>query len=208
MTRALAAPELGRHGAVLSSMFHTAQRDLSETLLQIGRRLRELRPKIPRGQWLAWLRTLPFARRSAGNYMALARWAQLRPADFLRFKDLGPSKLYALVRAPAKVLRGLRGDRLHAIPGTTERRSLREMSVPQFHALVAELAGIPRPRPSIERLVAGYRQRLRHLGRVTTMLSARATELEGVVLVELRKTLRGIAKQLSRVSARGAAALT
>ena len=195
--------QLERWTIQITDRVRTVHRDFTESLVDIGALLKRVREAMPHGAWLAWLRKMPFAQRSAVNYMALATWAMDRPHDFVRLKSLGPSKLYAVLRLDGRRLRGLRPDRIYRVPGHEHRRSLERMSVPEVHALVASWLGQDITRPTVPRMIAAYRQRLTRLLRATMQLLARKSELPKGVLQALRVSLHEIAttigvRQLAR----------
>ena len=180
----------------IADRVRTVHRDFTESLVEIGTLLQRVRRAMKHGDWLAWLREMPFAQRSAANYMLLAKWAFDRPREFQRLKSLGPSKLYAIARLDGRRLRGLRPGRIYEVPGTGRRRSLERMSVPELYALVAAWTGDVDPRPSMARVVASYRQRLTRLLRATTLLLGRKAEVPPGTLQQLRNTLREIAREM------------
>ena len=187
---------LDRWTIQITDRVRTVHRDFTESLVEIGTLLQRVRQALPHGAWLAWLREMPFAQRSAANYMALAQWAVDRPREFQRLKGLGPSKLYAIVRLDGRRLRGLRPERVYPVPGTDRRRSLERMSVPEVHSLVTQWLGADPQHRSITRAIAAYRQRLTRLLQATTHLLARKAELPKGALQQLRKAFHDVAREL------------
>jgi len=180
----------------IADRVRTAERDFTESLVEIGDLLRKVRAALPHGRWLRWLERMPFAQRSAANYVALSAWADARPGDFRRLKRLGPSKLYAIMRLDARRLRRLRPDRFYPVPGGDHERTLERMSVPEVHALVAVWLGQGQSQTSLARVVASYRQRLSGLLRATALLLARRGELDRGVWTQLRAALAHVGAQL------------
>ncbi len=195
------ATDIDRWTIQIADRVRTAQRDFTETLVEIGDLLRKVRAELPHGRWLPWLERMPFAQRSAANYLALSAWANERPGHFRRLKRRGPSKLYAIMRLDGRQLRGMRPDRFYRVPGTDRERTLERMSVPEVHALVAVVLGRGESSRAIARVVASYRQRLTRLLGATVVLLARRGELARGVLTQLRAALADVVVQLG-VSAR------
>jgi len=69
--------------------------------VELGGVLREVRGRLPHGQWLDWLdATVPSTHRAAQNYIELAKWAETSPALFERVAPLGASKVFLISRVP------------------------------------------------------------------------------------------------------------
>lgn len=197
-TATITASSIERWTIQIADRARTAQRDFTETLVEIGDLLTKVRRALPHGRWLAWLEQMPFAQRSAANYIALSTWAAERPRAFCRLKSLGPSKLYAILRLPLAKLRRMRRDRFYRVPGSDRERTLERMSVPELHALVAAQLGEQDGPRAITRVVAAYRQRLTGLLRATVALVARRFELDRGMLTQLRDALAQVATALRR----------
>lgn len=72
-------------------------RQFVEGIIEIGRRMIEIRDTLARGEFQRWIaEAMPFTTRTVNNYMLLAQWADQRPRDLERLGHLGPSKLYLL----------------------------------------------------------------------------------------------------------------
>ena len=192
--------QVERWSIQIADRLRTAHRDFTETLVEIGNLLRRVRAALRHGEWLKWLESMPFAQRSAANYMNLFHWAQERPADFRRLKVLGPSKLYAILRLPGRQLRQLRLNRFYLVPGTDHERRLERMSVPEVHALIAEWLGESTPTPSIARVLSAYRQRLTRLLKATVILMVRSKELPTETIRGLKATVAEVARALGMKS--------
>ncbi len=150
-------------------LYETAARDMAETVVEIGRRLDALGQLVPQGSMYRWVdQHAPFSRRAAVNYLRLARFAQERPADFQRWKHLGPSKLYAITTLGWEGLRVMRRRKTHPV-GPGERRTLERMSVAQLYARVASLRGDP-AQPESTRVLDSARRRARGLATVADTL--------------------------------------
>jgi hypothetical protein len=187
------AREIDQLTTEILTLHETAERDYAETTVELGRRLRQAQELLEYGAWLAWLRDqVPFTPRSANNYMRLSEWAEEHPADFARFKHLGLSKLYAIMRLDWRGLRLLRTKKLHELGSGGRPLSIERMSVPQFYELAAELGGAPERDAKIEYVLRGFRQRVSRLESAADGLVARRREVGQVDVervVQLRDSL-------------------
>lgn len=183
----------------IAMLYRTANRDYAETVVEIGRRVRDVRASLMHGDWLAWIEeSAPFARGAALNYIALFEWADGHARDFQRWKSLGPSKLYAITTLEAGGLRIVRQRKRHAIPGSDRRDTLERMSVPELYRVVAALRGdLPQAR-AIGRVLGGYRQRVRGLLRATAEVSTRRDEIDRDDARQLHADLVEAANTLAR----------
>ncbi len=162
----------------------TLERDRTESVVEIGEKMLAVRAALRRGAWGAWLADeVPYTKQSALNYMQLATWAAEQPGLFVRFKSLGPSKLYALLRLPPDALAALPD------PGSDVEPQLERMAAQQVHALVRELRDeVPKSQP-VEKLLRSGSQRMRGVLEVVDELVARKDELEPDALAALRGQL-------------------
>ncbi len=102
-------------------------KDTVDATVQLGRILREGRPKIGRN-YLRWTRErLHIERSTAANYVRLAELAIHSPAVLERFKDLGVAKLYKLA--------GLSPEARQLVLRTP---NLGRLTDSEFHLLTAE----------------------------------------------------------------------
>ncbi len=183
----------------ITVLFDTANRDYAETLVEIGRRLTELQESLEYGDWLEWIEdTAPFGRSAAYNYIALAAWVDTHPADFHNWKNLGPSKLYAIATLDAAGLRALRRPKRHLIPGTRRRETLDRMSIPEVFRLVASLRNELPEQRAISRVMSGYRKRVRGLVSATAEVRSRRREIDEEQIRALHDELTRAAAQLAR----------
>jgi hypothetical protein len=195
-------PRIVRLTTEILALQETAERDYAETTVEVGRKLREVVALLVHGDWIDWLEEeVPFTRRSASNYMRLSEWAEDHAADFARFKQLGPTKLYAIMTLDWRGMRVLRSKKAHVLEDGAPPLALERMSVPQLYRLVEKLGGGGSTDAEIEYVLRGYRQRVTRLQSATERLIARrrelgSTELERVA--ELHSTLVEAAGSLER----------
>lgn len=161
----------------------TLERDRAESVVEIGAKMTAVRSALRRGAWGAWLEDLPYTKQSAQNYMQLATWAATEPGLFVRFKSLGPSKLYALLRLPPKTLGALPD------PGSAGEPQLERMAAHQVHALVRELRGEVAQAQPVAKLLQSGTQRMRGVLEVVDELVGRRDELESDAMAGLQRQL-------------------
>ncbi len=163
-------PEAAALGQEVLQLYETAARDMAETVVESGKRLQQLRALVAPASWTAWVEDeAPFSVRAAANYLRLAAFAAEAPRDFLRWKHLGPTKLYALMGLSWASRRVLRQRKLHAVPGAG-KRTLERMSAAQLHLVVAALEPTPVP-AAATRTLTSARRRARGLARVAATLA-------------------------------------
>ena len=93
-------------------------RQFVEGIIEIGRRMIEIRDTLARGEFQRWIaEAVPFTVRTVSNYIQLAQWANDRPRDLERLGHLGPSKLYLLAPLQPGERRRLTSRRPVPIPG-------------------------------------------------------------------------------------------
>ncbi len=148
-------PDVEKLTIEILTLSDTLERDRAESVVEIGAKIAAVRTALAHGRWGAWIDEMPYTDQSARNYMGLAEWARDAPDAFLRFKSLGPTKLYALRRLPPDALATL------PPPGSGEEPHLERMSVAQVHALVHELVGDEPKTVPIARVVASGTRRPR-----------------------------------------------
>ncbi len=167
----------------------TLERDRAESVVEIGERFVVARELLGRGEWGRWVADeVPHTKRTALNYIALATWAAEQPGLFGRFKSLGPSKLYALLKLPPKVAGALPD------PGSDTEPQLERLAAQQVHALVRELLGEEPVIPPVERLILSGKQRMRGVLEVVDSLADREVEAEAVA--GLREMLEDALRRL------------
>jgi hypothetical protein len=191
-------PRVRKLTTEILALHTTAERDYAETVVEIGTRLRAVRLLLRHGEWLAWLEMdVPFTAQSATNYIDLADWAEEHASDFMRFKQLGPTKLYAIMTLGWRGLRVLRTRQTHPVPGSDRALTLQQMSAPQLYRLVATLRDGTGAEATIDYVVRGYRQRLTRLHGATERLVSRRAEVDTETAAELHQALLAAARQLA-----------
>ncbi len=185
-------PDIHKLTIEILTLSDTLERDRAESVVEIGEKMLTVRAALPRGPWGAWLADkVPYTKQSASNYMKLATWATNQPGHYLRFKSLGPTKLYALLRLPPKTLATLPD------PGSDAEPHLERMAAQQVHALVRELRHeLPTPRP-VAKLLRSGSQRMRGVLEVVDELVARKDELEPEALTGLQSQLEDALRRVA-----------
>ncbi len=162
----------------------TLERDRAESVVEIGEKMAVIHAALAHGGWGRWVADeVPYTERSALNYIRLAEWAAREPSFYLRFKSLGPTKLYALLRLPPETLAELPD------PGSDAEPQLARMAAQQVHALVRELLYEVPEVPPVERLLRSGKQRMRGVLGVVDELVARRDELEPEAIAGLQGQL-------------------
>jgi hypothetical protein len=152
-------PELRRIAARIATLRGTLYRDSAESICEIGMELEGVASKLRDRDYRVWLDDVAdMSREGAMNHRRLFRLSRESPSLFLRFKTLGPSKLYQIARLPP-------GKRLPALRAKVDGKTAAEMSDAEFQIAIAPF------RPPASRRVT---PRMRAHGlrmRVRTMLS-------------------------------------
>ncbi len=167
-----------------------------ESIVAIGDAILEIREELPHGQWERWRKeAVPFAAQTIANYMALARWAEARPAEVEKLAHLGPSKLYLLLPLESAVRRKLTSKRAHVLPGGA-KKTIDVMTVAELGQVIAAgpraLAASEPARP-IREVVRRIRHRIAGLDAMTEALTQRHAEVEPEVAQELHTSLLELA---------------
>jgi hypothetical protein len=181
----------------------SAARKVADAVLQIGRRMERIRERLAHGEWERWVEdATPWSLRTVVNYLGLARWATEHPADFDRFRQLGPSKLYQLAAAPSPVIAKLKARKRHRVPDRDEPRTLELMTTADLSRVIGDLVGRAPPPDvepvSIKTIVGGYRRGLDKLQDGTTTLVNRSDEVDRDDAAAMHGELVKMAKQLAR----------
>ena len=177
-------PDIRRLTIEILTLADTLERDRAESVVEIGEKMLAVRSTLGRGEWGRWVADdVPYTKQSALNYMRLATWATEQSSAFVRLKSLGPTKLYALLRLPPKVLKKL------PTPGSEEEPQLERMAAQQVHALVRELLQEAPEVAPVEKLLRSGAQRMRGVLEVVDELVARRDELEADAVAGLRSQL-------------------
>ena len=198
-SRRLAIPEAGWRTDArvvrLTEQINRVQRQTAErvvdAVIEIGRRMAEVRERLDHGQWRAWAtEAVPFTTRTIANYTALAGWSDASPDEVERLAHLGPTKLYLLAGLPARARRRLTSSRPHTLPDG-RRKTIAIMTVAELAELVAGERGLaiaPR-RPPIDRVLGRMRHRIAGLEAIADELVRRRAEVDGDEALELRNEL-------------------
>lgn len=114
--------EIGRGIEAITEEILSYKRTAGESILEIGRRLKEAKALLSHGEWLPWLsEKVEFSERSAQNFMRLAD-AYQNPQTLA---DLGASKALVLLALPASERENFAQEK-HVVNG--EEKSVSEMS--------------------------------------------------------------------------------
>lgn len=104
----------------------------AQNIIEIGRRLIEVKQKLPHGQWAGWLRdSVEFSQQTANNFMNIAmQYSNSQPVGNLSY-----TKLIALLQVPADERDEFLTEK-HIVNGV--EKSVSEMSKREFEAVVKE----------------------------------------------------------------------
>jgi hypothetical protein len=174
-----------------------ARLDRVNRALALGKILLQVRGRLAHGQWTVWLNeAVPYTARTAQMYMELESWREAHPEDFMRFRNLGPTKLHLLLRAPAKVRAQVRRRVRLRIPGTDVMKPIDLMTVKELDAAIRDLVPTPPPAEPIAKVVAAFAQGLAQLEKQTDALVARASEVDRDQALALHERLRSLLETL------------
>ena len=168
----------------------------------IGALLGQVQELLGPSAWLEWLAgAVPFTPRTAQTYVHLHRWSEANPAHYPLLAPLGPSKLALLSRLPPKQLGQLLRRKVHAIPGTSNTRTLETLTVPELALVIAAFQGAlpPTPLPA-QKALHNYQRRVHALARATEALAA-YDALPRETLHDLHEALLETAKALAEAFA-------
>jgi hypothetical protein len=148
-------PEIRRITARIEEIRTTLSRDNVETIREWGVALAEAASKMRHKDYQLWIaRDLHISRAAAANYRRLYSLSVESPALFLRWKSIGPSKLYQLARL-GKVARQA------ALKDTVSGRSVDEMTDAEFAVLMSRHKDPSRRRVTPKMRAHGLRMRIR-----------------------------------------------
>ncbi len=160
----------------------------SDAAAEQGRLLLEAKLLHGAVGWPALLESMGIRARTAQNLMAVAVLAKTVPDIYLRFRVLGPTKLYRLSRLGHEALQGLSLDAEVDLP--RGRVKVRQLSDRELQAYLRVLVP-PRQRPPI----------LRAASHLLTALRLAALPLEAVSPAEMDFVLAGVEQALDRLRA-------
>lgn len=197
-SRRLAAPATGWRAdarvVALTDQINRAQRKTAKqvvaTVIEIGRRVAEVRERLDHGQWQAWVtEAVPFTPRTLTNYTALATWSAAKPAEVERLAVLGPTKLYLLAGLSGQERRRLTSGALTLPDG--RKKTLALMTVAELAELLGSERGLALApvRPPIHRVLGKMRHRIAGLEAIAEELLRRRSEVDGDEALELRNEL-------------------
>ena len=154
-----------------------------EHCVAVGRLLAEARDRVEHGQWEAWVEaTLPYAPRTARQYIAVARFADDNPAELRRLQHLGLTKLLRLIAAP-EVRPQLSLRTAIAIPGTVLAKPIAAMTVGELDKVIEGFASTaPAEAIPIEQVVRTLRHRVAAVDAWTDTLLERADEVDAEIV--------------------------
>jgi hypothetical protein len=176
----------------------TAERKDAMARVAIGGMLRELREKIPHGEWLGWLETdVPFTPRTAWSYIQLHDWSKTHPVNFEKLASLGPTKLYLLIRLSPKHLTALLARKRHRIPESGKLRTLAGMTVAELITVLRALTGRGRELPAADRAFASYRRGVNALVAAMDELTRHRASVAVAEVREVHATLVAAAAALA-----------
>jgi hypothetical protein len=148
-------PEARRIADRIASLRGTLSRDSAESVVEIGAELEAAAARMHDRDYRAWLEdVVDMSREGAMNYRRLHQMSLESPAVFLRYKTLGPSKLYQIARLP-------RARRLPALRARLSGKSAHEMSDAEFQLAIAPFRPPSRRRVTPKMRAHGLRMRIR-----------------------------------------------
>ncbi len=171
-----------------------------DTLIEIGQRLGQVRARIKRGQWSRWLaRHVRFSHDTASRYMGLADFAASNYAALRSIKYLGPNKLYSLSRLNSADRSRLLTRESHSLRTWREAKTLEQMNLVEFNAVVRAVDSRVRGRSPSRRLALG--QALRAAERLERVLPRLSGPIEPpyALFHRFRNSLRALQRQLPGV---------
>lgn len=173
----------------------TTSKNDTDARVSIGERLGEVAHKLAHGEWLPWLdEEVPYAPRTAQQYIALAEWAAANPSPYLKVAPLGPSKVYLLMRlAPPKLNALLAKTKVKLPSGKSTTLTL--MTAQEVAELVGHQLGGGNP-PAADPLAA-YQRRVSWLLQATTNLRDLRGQVARDDVAELRDALLEAANRLT-----------
>jgi len=175
---------------------------VADAVVDLGRLMQRIQDRLERGEWGRWLDSaIPLTPRTIRNYLALAAWADAHPADFDRFRHLGPSKLYMLAAAPRPVIAALKARKWHAVPGSAQPKTLDIMLKQDLGHVIAGLTGHPAPTTapvSITGVMRQYEKGVSRLEDTTALLIEHRTEVDREQAAAVHAQLRDMVQALGR----------
>ena len=167
--------------------------------VELGGVLREVRGRLPHGQWLDWLdATVPSTHRAAQNYIELAKWAEASPM-LERVAPLGASKVFLISRVPQPIAERLLASPTHVVPGTRRKTTLSLMKYPEFLKVILRAS---RPQPPEQDpmvvLVRDARSSVKKTIKLLKLLSANKQAVDEDVAKALHKDLTKALQALSK----------
>lgn len=187
----------------LTEQINRTQRRAAEhvvdAIVQIGRRMAEVRQRLDHGDWETWVReAVPYTSRTVTNYTTLAAWSAERPRELERLAHLGPTKLYMLAGLTAQQRRRLTSGVLSLPDGGAKPIAL--LTVAELASVIGVERGlaIAPARPPIDRVLTKMRHRIAGLEAIADELMRRRREVDEAEALELRNELVELVDSIDR----------
>ena len=165
-------------------------------IVRIGAMLRTMRDRLPHGEFEEWLEEgVHIEPRTARRYIGVSEWATDRPDEFAKVQALSVTKLYRLLSVEPEVRRTLYDRRL-AIPGTTKRLHLADMTVDHLERVLGDLAPAPPRTNPVPKLLKAARSRIAGLDATTTELIAHQRRVDDEAIAEIHAELMEVAERI------------
>lgn len=189
-------PHVRRLTEQIVAMHTKAAADLTATVVNIGARMFEVRKRLEHGEWLRWLHTgISIKPRTVQQYLALFEWSRRAKPEFVRFKHIGPTKLYVLAAAKPAAVRKLPIGKAIRIPGGG-RKTIDDMTIAELSRVVGGLTTKPAAPKPIGRVLQSAKFKLAGVGTLIEELVRRSDEVDEELAGELAERLREMAEEL------------
>lgn len=174
-------------------MVDASARRSADEVVAIGRQLTLIHDRLPRGLWVKWLGdNAGFSRSTASNYIEVAEFAGREAAQFARLKHLGPGKLYVLASTDPKRVRALEPGKLVALPGSSKRKTIEDMTAPELVRVVGDLLPPHAGAIAIEKVVRSLRSSVASLGAAADAIADRLDEVDLDLVREVRSDVAAV----------------